>query len=699
MSVHDAMRAKALPQESARGVCARLGLRRVRVVTFNVNGLRTVAASGIDAFLRGLDADIVCVQETRASHAQLDEALVFPTGYTAFVSSCRTRDGYSGVATFCRDELLPVAAEEGVTGALRVLDPGRNADGVGPECMTEVMRGVPPLFSEAPAAAPLPAVSSPGVSGAELSPGALPSASGAPLTIPGAPQLDAEGRCVWTDHGAFVLANVYFPNNSDSGPRHLFRTSYLRAMEARIRLLQQAGRRVIVTGDFNARACAADSWWGDDPAQVPDRLKASFRAASSGRGGGAGGGGGASTQAGELRPSRLGGDSASATSTSPRPATPAPGGGSGGGGGGGGGQRYTAFPGIAEVYGPEAAARFHAPARAAADGLDSTDCGVDAVEQIARLREAEWLAWERESEAAFKEHAWLRPSARWRRGVAAARRTVLEGGGDGPSSGVGADTSAAAAATAIATTPATASLRAFGTMRAEEEPLPDGTADTSWALGRLWLRRLQADRVAGGCALRDAFRVVAPAQRHAYTCWDTKTAARVNNCGSRIDLFLVDAALAEGPTLADCRILSDVHGSDHAPVLLELALPDAAAQLTSSAARVVGPVAANPLHCASQPCALAVCRWPCFATRRQSRITAFFGQGGGSSPLALRLSPSSLCAATATAAVAMAPATTAAAATAWRRHGAWVEQLDDPDQARRSFEHCVERLRRDRRVS
>ena len=74
--------------------------------------------------------------------------------------------------------------------------------------------------------------------------------------------LDSEGRCIITDHRAFILFNIYFPNegsdpvSSESNDRISiarsdFRIMYYKAIEIRLRALIQAKRECIVVGDFN----------------------------------------------------------------------------------------------------------------------------------------------------------------------------------------------------------------------------------------------------------------------------------------------------------------------------------------------------------------------------------------------------------------------------------------------------------------
>lgn len=68
----------------------------------------------------------------------------------------------------------------------------------------------------------------------------------------------------------------------------------------------------------------------------------------------------------------------------------------------------------------------------------------------------------------------------------------------------------------------------------------------------------------------DTFRYFYPDTPKAYTWWSYRTNARARNSGWRIDYFLCSPSLQKG--LKDAFILENVHGSDHAPVGLSLAL-------------------------------------------------------------------------------------------------------------------------------
>ena len=71
------------------------------------------------------------------------------------------------------------------------------------------------------------------------------------------------------------------------------------------------------------------------------------------------------------------------------------------------------------------------------------------------------------------------------------------------------------------------------------------------------------------CGFTDTFRLLYPDVRDAYSWWSYRFRAREKNVGWRIDYFLVSDRLR--PYVRDARILSDVTGSDHCPVMLELA--------------------------------------------------------------------------------------------------------------------------------
>jgi len=69
--------------------------------------------------------------------------------------------------------------------------------------------------------------------------------------------------------------------------------------------------------------------------------------------------------------------------------------------------------------------------------------------------------------------------------------------------------------------------------------------------------------------LVDTFRLLHPDEAERYSWWDLRTRARERNRGWRIDYFFADRELTSRIVRAD--ILAHEYGSDHAPVVLELA--------------------------------------------------------------------------------------------------------------------------------
>jgi exodeoxyribonuclease-3 len=75
----------------------------MRIITVNVNGIRAAARKGFFDWLLKQDADVVCIQETKAQVHQLEDAVFTPQGYHCYYHDAEKK-GYSGVALYCRSE-------------------------------------------------------------------------------------------------------------------------------------------------------------------------------------------------------------------------------------------------------------------------------------------------------------------------------------------------------------------------------------------------------------------------------------------------------------------------------------------------------------------------------------------------------------------------------------------------------------------
>jgi len=83
----------------------------MRLVSWNVNGIRSVIRQGFWDWLAADGPDVVCLQETRIQPEQLTARMRTPDGGFHTFWSTAERKGYSGVATLCRPE--PQAVREG----------------------------------------------------------------------------------------------------------------------------------------------------------------------------------------------------------------------------------------------------------------------------------------------------------------------------------------------------------------------------------------------------------------------------------------------------------------------------------------------------------------------------------------------------------------------------------------------------------
>jgi exodeoxyribonuclease-3 len=73
----------------------------MRIITLNLNGVRSAANKGFFHWLQKQGADIVCVQELKAQITDLTSDILAPDSYHGYFH-CSERKGYSGVGIFCR---------------------------------------------------------------------------------------------------------------------------------------------------------------------------------------------------------------------------------------------------------------------------------------------------------------------------------------------------------------------------------------------------------------------------------------------------------------------------------------------------------------------------------------------------------------------------------------------------------------------
>ena len=153
--------------------------KRIKMVSWNVNGLRAVLKKDFLSTFGSIDADVFAIQETKLQEAQVTEKMRSIDGFDSYWSHATVKKGYSGVATYVRE--APVSVKYGI----------------------------------------------------------------------GIKQFDDEGRIIELDFGDFIFFNVYFPNGQMSEERLKYKLDFYREFFAYTDAARQAGRSLIICGDYN----------------------------------------------------------------------------------------------------------------------------------------------------------------------------------------------------------------------------------------------------------------------------------------------------------------------------------------------------------------------------------------------------------------------------------------------------------------
>ncbi|MFA5132289.1 MAG: exodeoxyribonuclease III [Candidatus Paceibacterota bacterium] len=74
----------------------------MKFISYNVNGIRAAEKKGALGALFALGADVIGIQETKATPDQLSAAAISPSGYFSYFDSSKVRKGYSGVAVYTK---------------------------------------------------------------------------------------------------------------------------------------------------------------------------------------------------------------------------------------------------------------------------------------------------------------------------------------------------------------------------------------------------------------------------------------------------------------------------------------------------------------------------------------------------------------------------------------------------------------------
>ncbi len=83
-------------------------MKKIKMVSWNVNGIRACVQKGFEDFFNKIDADMFCIQETKCQEGQIE--LEFD-GYTSYWNSAEKK-GYSGTAIFTK--IKPISVKYGI---------------------------------------------------------------------------------------------------------------------------------------------------------------------------------------------------------------------------------------------------------------------------------------------------------------------------------------------------------------------------------------------------------------------------------------------------------------------------------------------------------------------------------------------------------------------------------------------------------
>ncbi len=85
----------------------------MKILSFNVNGIRAITKKSFIPDMKKLDADIICLQETKATVEQVKETLLDLNEYEIYANEA-DKKGYSGTAILTKKKPLSVQYNIGI---------------------------------------------------------------------------------------------------------------------------------------------------------------------------------------------------------------------------------------------------------------------------------------------------------------------------------------------------------------------------------------------------------------------------------------------------------------------------------------------------------------------------------------------------------------------------------------------------------
>ncbi len=87
---------------------------KIKLVNWNVNGIRSIIKKDFVKDIQNMDPDILCLQETKAGSEDVKSVCELLPGYKAYINSSKARKGYSGTAILSKTEPLSISFDMNV---------------------------------------------------------------------------------------------------------------------------------------------------------------------------------------------------------------------------------------------------------------------------------------------------------------------------------------------------------------------------------------------------------------------------------------------------------------------------------------------------------------------------------------------------------------------------------------------------------
>lgn len=173
----------------------------MKIISLNLNGIRSATNKGLYAWLKKQDADIICMQEIKAQVSDMTVEMLNPEGYFGYFHYAEKK-GYSGVGIYTK--VQPDAVIEGLGNSNLGYAHG----------MTDI---------------------------------------------------DREGRYIEAQFGNLSVVSLYLPSGSSGEERQAFKFSVMERFVPQLQALKQSGRDVVICGDWNIAHKEADlkNWKGN----------------------------------------------------------------------------------------------------------------------------------------------------------------------------------------------------------------------------------------------------------------------------------------------------------------------------------------------------------------------------------------------------------------------------------------------------